>query len=116
MVAGVIISDGREGRSKRPWRSGGGTHPARFSHAWRRLRGATSRPVSQTARRGLKQKLSMERISAAVGGYRYMPFRSKRETFCSRRFDTHTEPKPTRMESPPAPAHWLATALVSGSM
>jgi hypothetical protein len=40
---------------------------------------------------------------------------SMRHTFPARRFESHTEPRPTRIASPPGPKNCCATWLVAGS-
>ena len=45
-----------------------------------------------------------------------MRFGSIRHTLPARRLDSHTEPWPTRMASPPGPWNCCATVLVAGSM
>jgi hypothetical protein len=54
-------------------------------------------------------------------GPRFLPqaygcFGLNRHKFCSRRFESHTEPCPTRTESPPAPNHCLITWFEAGSI
>src|SRR6266852_3246554 len=81
----------------------------------RRVLGARDRLELVSARAAMKvvNRHGMLPHSGSVASTRRG---SRRHTLPASRFDSHTDPSPTRTASPPLPANCCATVLVAGSM